>query len=353
MVQGIAWSCDVYFYQIGGGNPAVSEQTLRSGGLGEVDLFRYATAMGIGSQQGIELPAERAGRMPDREWKRRNYGESWSTGDTYNAAFGQGYVTVTPLQLINAVASIVNGGTLYQTTIIRDFVDADGNVMQAFTPHVIRNVNIDNVPDPITLLPIEDMIMKGPSSLACVCDPNTEYYNALRCTPDEYRSTVDVNPDSFIQEVREYQVYAPLNYSFQGDCQPLRFDEDYTPAFVNTRNLEIVREGMRAAVTIEGGTALSAQENIPDVNIAGKTGTAEYCDDIARPLGLCIQGNWPAHAWFTAFLPYEDPELLVLAFVYNGDEGSAVALPIAVDVMQAYLALKQQRSSGITEIPAP
>jgi penicillin-binding protein 2 len=343
MIQGIAWSCDVYFYQIGGGNSAVSPQTLRPGGLGEVDLFRYATAFGVGSQQGIELPAEKAGRMPDREWKRRNYGQSWSTGDTYNAAFGQGYVNVTPLQLINAVAAIVNGGTLYQSTIVKDHLDEEDNVIQPFTPHVLRTVNIDNVPDPITLLPIEDMIMKGPSSLACTCDSSTEYYNPLRCAPEEYRNTVDINPDAFVEELRQYQIYTPPNYSFVGDCQPLRFDEEYTPAFMSTDNLAIVREGMRAAVTIEGGTALQAQANIPDVAIAGKTGTAEYCDDIARPLGLCVQGNWPAHAWFVGYLPYENPEILILAFVYNGDEGSAVALPIVVETMQAYLALKNER----------
>lgn len=347
MVQGIAWSCDVYFYQIGGGNPAISEQTLRRGGLGEIDLFRYGTAFGIGSQQGIELPAEKAGRMPDREWKRRNLGETWSTGDTYNAAFGQGYVTVTPLQLINSVAAIVNGGTLYQTTIIQDFLDAEGNITQAFEPNVLRNVNIDEIPpsEPLSLLVIEDMIMKGPNSLACYCDENTDYYNPLRCTPETYRNTVNVSTDQFVAEIREYKLNIPLNYSFFGDCQPLRFDPDYRPAFVSTENLALVREGMRAAATIEGGTALQAQANIPDVAIAGKTGTAEYCDNIARPLGLCVPGNWPAHAWFTAYGPYENPEILVIAFVYNGGEGSAVALPIVVETMQAYFRLQNERTS--------
>ncbi|MDQ7034958.1 MAG: hypothetical protein Q9P01_09020 [Anaerolineae bacterium] len=44
LVQGIAWSCDVYFYQVGGGNPSINPAILRPGGLGVVDLFRYATA---------------------------------------------------------------------------------------------------------------------------------------------------------------------------------------------------------------------------------------------------------------------------------------------------------------------
>lgn len=347
MIEGIAWSCDVYFYQVGGGNPAISQQTLRQNGLGEVDLFRYATTFGIGSQQGIELPAEKAGRMPDREWKRRNLGETWSTGDTYNAAFGQGYVTVTPLQLINAVAAIVNGGTLYQTTVVHDFLDAEGNITQAFTPKVIRNVNIEDLAptETLNILILEDMIMKGPNSLACYCDQNTDYYNPLRCTPDTYRNTVNVSPDPFVADIREYKINLPLNYSFFGDCQPLRFAPAYRPAFVNSQSLEITRQGMRAAATIEGGTALQAQANIPDVAIAGKTGTAEYCDNIARPLGLCVPGNWPAHAWFTAYAPYENPEILVIAFVYNGGEGSAVALPIAVETIQAYFRLQNERGN--------
>ena len=70
MINGIAWSCDVYFYQIGGGNPNLSAQTIRPGGLGINDLFRYGTAFGIGSELGIELPFENPNRMPDPDWKR-------------------------------------------------------------------------------------------------------------------------------------------------------------------------------------------------------------------------------------------------------------------------------------------
>ena len=79
--------------------------------------------------------------------------------------------------------------------------------------------------------------------------------------------------------------------------------------------------------------------------MAGKTGTAEYCDDVARPLGLCKPGNWPSHAWFAAYAPYEDPEILILGFIYNGGEGSANALPMVMETMEAYLRLKGQSST--------
>jgi penicillin-binding protein 2 len=356
MIGGIAQSCDVYFYQIGGGNPEVSEQVLRPGGLGPFDLFRYATAFGIGSKLGVELPFENASRMPEPDWKRRLFGENWSTGDTYNAAFGQGYVNVTPLQMITATAAIANGGILYQPTLIRDFSDSDGETVRGFEPEVVRSLNIDLVPlnEPLVLLPLEDMIMRGGNSLLCSCEPDSEFFNPNRCNPSLYRAEVDVNPDPFLETFREYRVHVPINYAFQdGFCDEVRFDADYRPPFATTENINYVRQGMRAAVTI--GTATNA--NLPFIEVAGKTGTAEYCDEIAQPLGLCRPGNWPAHAWFSAYAPYNDaPEIIIQAFVYNGGEGSQIALPIVVETMEAYLRLRNERQDqGLpaAELSAP
>ncbi|MFW5692107.1 MAG: penicillin-binding transpeptidase domain-containing protein [Chloroflexota bacterium] len=342
--KGIAQSCNVYFYQIGGGNPDVPESLLRPGGLGINNLFRYATALGIGSELGIELPGELTGRMPDPTWKRITWGENWSTGDTYNAAFGQGYLNVTPLQLTAALAALVNDGTLYQPTIIRDFLDPEGNVSQPFEPQVTRTLNLERVNQDgsLTLLLLEDMIIQGPNSLACICEPDSAYYNPARCNPAEYRATVDIDRSLTGEDIREYRIHIPVNYSFNASvCDPIRWDSDYTPAFLSSRSMELIREGMRATVT--EGTGSGA--DLPYISVAGKTGTAEYCDDIAGPLGLCIPGNWPAHAWFAAYAPYEDPEILVVSFVYNGDEGSANALPIAVDVLEEYVRLKNEREN--------
>ncbi|MBE2269092.1 MAG: hypothetical protein IAE80_12750 [Anaerolinea sp.] len=353
MIGAIAQSCDVYFYQVGGGNPEISTAVLREGGLGPNDLFRYGTAFGIGSKLGIELPFENAGRMPDPDWKRRLWGENWSTGDTYNAAFGQGYVNVTPLQLTSAVAAIANGGTLHQPTIIRDTFNADGETVDTFDPLTLRTLNIEILaPDePITLLLVEDMIMRGADSLACTCEPNSEFYNPLRCNPATYSGMVNVAQDPLATDWRRYEVHLPVNYGFNDSfCAPIRFDDNYRPPFVTSENLGIVQQGMRFTVT--NGTGQAA--NLPYVLVAGKTGTAEYCDEIARPLGLCRPGNWPAHAWFSAYAPYENPEILVVAFVYNGGEGSAVALPIVVETMEAYFRLQNERQGTVpTQIELP
>jgi len=104
-----------------------------------------------------------------------------------------------------------------------------------------------------------------------------------------------------------------------------------------------IRTGMRLAV-LEG----TLKKEFANVNIAvaGKTGTAEYCDKFAQAKNLCNPGNWPAHAWTVAFAPYEDPEIAVVAFVYNGQEGSTVAGPIVRRVLEAYFELKSADSSA-------
>jgi penicillin-binding protein 2 len=103
-----------------------------------------------------------------------------------------------------------------------------------------------------------------------------------------------------------------------------------------------VRTGMRLAVT--EGTLKNVFANV-NISVAGKTGTAEYCDKFAQAKNLCEPGNWPSHAWTVAFAPYEDPEIAVVAFVYNGQEGATVAGPIVRRVLEAYFELKAADSA--------
>ncbi len=105
---------------------------------------------------------------------------------------------------------------------------------------------------------------------------------------------------------------------------------------------EQIRTGMRLAV-LEG--TLKKEFTNVNIAVAGKTGTAEYCDKFAKVKNLCEPGNWPSHAWTVAFAPYEDPEIAVVAFVYNGQEGSTVAGPIVRRVLEAYFEIKSADSS--------
>ncbi len=100
----------------------------------------------------------------------------------------------------------------------------------------------------------------------------------------------------------------------------------------------MVKQGLRMVVQDEG-TAAAIFEDDP-IQTAGKTGTAEYCDDIARAANRCLPGNWPAHAWYVGYAPYDNPEIAVVAFIYNGTEGSLAAAPVVRKVIDAYFELK-------------
>jgi penicillin-binding protein 2 len=64
--------------------------------------------------------------------------------------------------------------------------------------------------------------------------------------------------------------------------------------------------------------------------------------------GECYTGHQPSHAWFAAYAPYDDPEIAVLVFVYNGGEGSGTAAPIAKDILQYYFNRKNQPPAAQT-----
>lgn len=106
---------------------------------------------------------------------------------------------------------------------------------------------------------------------------------------------------------------------------------------VDAQNLAVVREGMRMAVDdVRVGTA--HRTNLQGVHVAGKTGTAEIGEAIDAA------GHKRANAWFTAFAPYEQPEIAVTVLIEAGDdslEGSTFAVPVARDIFKAYFHLNE------------
>jgi len=105
--RAIVESCDVFFYEVGRR-------------LGIDKIYDYATSLGLGKKTGIELGRERQGLIPNTNWKLENKKLPWYLGETFNAAIGQGYVAVTPLQLAVMTSTIANGGNLYEPTLIKD-----------------------------------------------------------------------------------------------------------------------------------------------------------------------------------------------------------------------------------------
>lgn len=105
LIRALVESCDVYFYELG-----------RMLGIGKI--YKYATLLGLGRPTGF-ISEEKSGLIPNEEWKKNVKKTSWFLGDTFNTAIGQGFLTVTPLQMANVMATIINGGTKITPYIIR------------------------------------------------------------------------------------------------------------------------------------------------------------------------------------------------------------------------------------------
>ncbi|MFA5931854.1 MAG: penicillin-binding transpeptidase domain-containing protein [Candidatus Paceibacterota bacterium] len=204
MMEAIAVSSDVYFYEVGGGYQGQK-------GLGIANIEKYAKLFGFGEKTGVDLPDEKLGTIPSPEWKMKNFkGDPWRIGDTYHTAIGQYGFQVTPMEMIRAVGSIANNGKL-------------------LTPHLV-----------------------------------------LGDTAKENQFTV------------------------------LDLKKDY---------FDIVHQGMRLAVT----TGTAASLNVPYVQVAAKTGTAQ----------LGVAKN-KVNSWVIGFFPYENPKYAFAIMMEAGPNTNSV-----------------------------
>jgi penicillin-binding protein 2 len=235
-------SCDTYFYKTVGG---FAEGNENFAGMGPDKLAQWAQEFGIGEKTGLNIDYS-VGIAPTKNWKLRNIGEVWSTGDSYNAAIGQGYVLATPLEMANATAAIANGGTLYQPQIIREVINDRGEIVKPFAPKVIRQLRLD------------------------------PYY------------------------------------------------------------IQLIQDTLWRVVNEQGGTAWVSR--LEGFEYAGKTGTAEFCDDVAYKIGICYTGIeiLPTHAWFVSYAPAQNPQIAMAVYVWNGGQGSGVAAPITQRIYNQY-----------------
>jgi len=170
-------SCDTVYYQLGynlylGDNPKANNSTGPNAPIQKTQKMELA--WGFGQSTGVDLPAESDGSIPTRQWlyylwkdnahtgqnwckygkQNGSYiqqieyqdcqnGWQWEPGQAAIAAIGQGYVTVTPLQLANAYAALANGGTLYSPRIGEALISpTTGQVVQKINPPVIRHLPV-------------------------------------------------------------------------------------------------------------------------------------------------------------------------------------------------------------------
>jgi penicillin-binding protein 2 len=175
--EALIQSCDTVYYQLGydmylSDNPKANNTTGPNAPIQKMQKMELS--WGFGQDTGVDLPAESAGSIPTRQWLyylwkdnahtgqnwckygKRNgsyiqqieyqdcqNGWQWEPGQAAIAAIGQGYVTVTPLQLANAYAALANGGTLYSPRIGEAFISpTTGQVVQKINPPVIRHLPV-------------------------------------------------------------------------------------------------------------------------------------------------------------------------------------------------------------------
>lgn len=134
--EALAESCNIYF-----GTAGVET-------LGIEKISRYARMLGLGSTSSLEIPGEIPGVVPDPQWKEEVYHTPWTGGDTLNSSIGQGFLSVTPLQMANMVSMLVNDGVLYKPYILKKVVDsANGNIVMEQSREIIRDIRSEVPPE--------------------------------------------------------------------------------------------------------------------------------------------------------------------------------------------------------------
>ena len=230
--EAIAQSCDIYFYEHGIA-------------IGPDNIAAEARRFHLDQPTGIELPGEsRRMIIPDRQWKKKTRGETWTDGDTANMAIGQGDVQVTPLEMACYAASLARGETTTQPTLLHD--------------------------------------------------PNR---------PAQHSEPIGLTPEQ----------------------------------------RAVLVDGMRGCVTHGTSAQVFAlpEMAIPGVQIAGKTGTAQYGDHLDV-------------AWFICFAPVENPEIAVAVAVRSdspdeGFQGGLNGAAVADAILKKYF---QKKNAAKPALPA-
>ncbi len=124
--NGLAQSCDVYYWTVGRDYLGINKIAL------------YAKQFGLGQSAQIDLPSQQLGFIPSAEWKERRFHEKWLGGDTMSASIGQGYILATPLQMANMVAMITNEGKIYKPHLLKEVRDPVTNeVLSETKPEIL------------------------------------------------------------------------------------------------------------------------------------------------------------------------------------------------------------------------
>lgn len=173
----LARSANDYFWEI-------ASREVMGGPANGIDVLAdYARRLGFGQPTGIDF-SEMAGIVPDKQWKLQTRNEPWYPGETLDVAIGQGWLTVTPLQMAVAYQAIANRGVIYNPRLVSHVTDVQGTTVWENTP-IARDVDIDEA--------YWEPVVEGLQ--AAIQNNRGTAYNSLRWSNDEpWGSSAPYNP---------------------------------------------------------------------------------------------------------------------------------------------------------------
>ena len=280
-------SCDTFFYTMGNR-------------IGIDPIARMARTLSLGVRTGISLRGEQPGIVPDEAFHNRvDAGTGgYQKGMAINTSIGQGSLLVTPLQLAVAYGAIAHGSKVFKPQLVDAIETADFRVTRRFLPQPLNVHDTD-----------------------------------LAELPDWLAKPAQASP--------------PVQTEVHGE-EPIRtmyFAPQVSATFeLPEASMAQLRGGLEAVTGEPGGTGYYNRSRT--VSMAGKTGTAQ----VVR-LGRERLKQWQVdfferdHAWFVAYAPVEDPQIVVAVLNEHAGHGGSAAAPIAVAVIDTYFQIKKSRES--------
>ncbi len=148
LIDAIAESCDIYFYDL-------------SYNLGIDRIYQYLSAFGLGKKTGIDMEGELKGIIPNKEWKRRHYNEMWYPGETLINGIGQGFMLSTPLQLASFTSALSQYGKRVKPIILKATQDPKTGLIQTIEPAPLPSVHQLNLSNWETILRAMRKVVHG------------------------------------------------------------------------------------------------------------------------------------------------------------------------------------------------
>ncbi|MGD9020198.1 MAG: penicillin-binding protein 2 [Lysobacterales bacterium] len=190
-------SVNTYFYQL-------------AMDMGIDRMHDYLAQFGFGAPTGIDVLGEGAGLLPSREWKRMAHDEPWYPGETVIAGIGQGFNVVTPLQLANALAALVNGGARYAPRLLHAVKSPGAGKARQITAPLVQQLPVDDPRNWQTVLEGMDRVVNGPLGTARDIAVDARYRTAGKTgTAQVYRlgDEEEYDEDTVARHLRHHALF--------------------------------------------------------------------------------------------------------------------------------------------------